>query len=243
MENSLCNLVKLDINIPIVADIDTFLRAAPRLKYLQLKYSDIKVKKELYNSERFELQSFVLYISTITSDVIRFLSFHCRKLDTLSLVDTSVYGSFTRPGCQLIDMTYSRLQSLSLENTSFFIKDNKKCPENRNTTLITRPVDDIPPRQNYKFDVLPNFIGATPTEANHRSFRAHKFCGMICISKTRVSHSEKFFSDFEEFKKKAIERAAGSTKVNSYMKLNNSCAFGYTKIDLGYVVDCEIHLD
>ncbi|KAI9032571.1 hypothetical protein CLU79DRAFT_714880 [Phycomyces nitens] len=48
MENGLYNLVKLDINIPTVADIDTLLRAAPRLKYLQLKYSDIKATQQLH---------------------------------------------------------------------------------------------------------------------------------------------------------------------------------------------------
>ncbi|KAI9032574.1 hypothetical protein CLU79DRAFT_830418 [Phycomyces nitens] len=126
MENNLCKLVKVEINIPTVVDIDAFLRAAPRLKYLQLKYSDIKVKKQLYNSERFELQSFDLSYSTITSDVLRFLSFHCRNLNTLSLCEVSVYGSFTTPGCQSIDMTYSRLQSLSIDKTIFIIKDNKK---------------------------------------------------------------------------------------------------------------------
>ncbi|KAI9032561.1 hypothetical protein CLU79DRAFT_714874 [Phycomyces nitens] len=36
MKNSLCNLVEVNINIPTSADIDTFLRAAPRLKYLEL---------------------------------------------------------------------------------------------------------------------------------------------------------------------------------------------------------------
>ncbi|KAI9032544.1 hypothetical protein CLU79DRAFT_841859 [Phycomyces nitens] len=87
MENNLCNLVKLGISISVFADIDTLFRAAPRLRYLELAYADIKVKDELYNSERFKLRSFGLTNSTITSDVLQFLSFHCRNLDTLSLID------------------------------------------------------------------------------------------------------------------------------------------------------------
>ncbi|KAI9032572.1 hypothetical protein CLU79DRAFT_841876 [Phycomyces nitens] len=213
IENSLCNLVKVNINIPTIADIDTFLRAAPRLKSLKLLQADIKVKDDLYNSERFELQSFDLSHSTITSDVLRFLSFHCRNFDTLNMNYTSVYGSFTTPGCQLIDMTYGRFETVSLENTSFFIKDNKKCPENRNVTLITRQVDGIPPKQEYDPNSLPVDIGETSDKDHYEwiyQYPAHDF--MDEISEEQASFITKFVSNYEENKKLTLDKAL-DTKI------------------------------
>ncbi|KAI9032586.1 hypothetical protein CLU79DRAFT_830430 [Phycomyces nitens] len=243
MENSLCNLVNVNMIVPIVADIDTFLRAAPRLKSLRLAYGDIKVKDELYKSERFELQSFDLFGTIITSDVLRFLSFHCRNLNRMVLAHTSVYGNFTTPGCQFIDMTYSRLQSLSLENTSFFIKDNKKCPENRNITLITRPVDDIHPKQEYDPNSLPVDIGEISDEDCCKWIEVSPE-GYVTkeISEEQASFITKFVSNYEENKKLTLEKALDTGSREPSEAWKDCCVFGYTKLKLGYVAnyDCII---
>ncbi|KAI9032563.1 hypothetical protein CLU79DRAFT_152713 [Phycomyces nitens] len=235
MENSLCNLVKVKMSARTVADIDTFLRAAPRLKYLQLECSTIKIRKQLYNSERFELQSFDLRRSKITSNVLRFLSFHCRKLDTLSLVQTSVYGSFTGPGCQWIDMTYSRLQSLSINTIRFIIEDNKKCSDNLNTTLITRPVDDIPQNQDYDSNILPVNAGNSPFKTDNDWFYENDPDSTIKISGLQASYTKESFSNYEENKRIAMEdaRQFKKRKLSEISKYN--FVFGCTKISLGYV--------
>ncbi|KAI9032555.1 hypothetical protein CLU79DRAFT_152442 [Phycomyces nitens] len=244
IENSLCNLIEVNINIPTIADIDTLLRAAPRLKSLELVQSDIKVKDDLYNSERFELQSFDLSHSTITSDVLRFLSFHCRNFDTLNMNYTSVYGSFTTPGCQLIDMTYGRFETVSLENTSFFIKDNKKCPENRNITLITRPVDDIPPKQEYDPNSLPVDIGEISDEdccewieVSPEDYVTKE------ISEEQASFITKFVSNYEENKKLTLAKALGTKSREPSEAWKDCCVFGYTKLKLGYVANYSCILE
>ncbi|KAI9032562.1 hypothetical protein CLU79DRAFT_152665 [Phycomyces nitens] len=243
IENSLCNLVKVNMSVRTVADIDTFLRAAPRLKYLQLECSNIKIRKQLYNSERFELQSFDLRRSKITSNVLRFLSFHCRKLDTLNLNYTWVYGSFTTPGCQSIDMTYSRLQSLSINKIRFIIEDNKKCPDNLNITLITRPVDAITPKQEYDPDIFPVNVGDTPFKTHNEWFYENDPGRMIRISGLQASYTEDFFSNYEENKRIATEeneRIAMKenrriTRQKAFEISKQNFVFGYTKISLGYV--------
>ncbi|KAI9032576.1 hypothetical protein CLU79DRAFT_883141 [Phycomyces nitens] len=238
MENNLYNLVEVYIDIPTVTNIDTFLCAAPRLKYLKLLQADIKVKDEIYNSERFELQSFDLRRSTITSDVLRFLSFHCRNLDTLRLCLTSVYGSFTTPGFQFIDMTYSRLETLYIRNTCFIIKDNKECPENRNITLITRSIDDIPPKQEYDPNRLPVGIGETSDkdlcdwmEVSPKNYVMEE------ISEEQASFITKFVSNYEENKKITLEKPLDTESREPSETWKDCCVFGYTKLKLGYVAN------
>ncbi|KAI9032575.1 hypothetical protein CLU79DRAFT_883140 [Phycomyces nitens] len=236
MENSLCNLVKVNMSVRTVADIDTFLRAAPRLKSFRLAYGDIKVKDELYNSERFELQSFDLRRSKITSDVLRFLSFHCKNLNRLDLCYLSIYGNFTTPGCQFIDMTYSRLQSLYIRNTSFIINDNKECPENRNITLITRSVDDIPPKQEYDPNRLPVGIGEASDKDHYDwiyQYPKNDFTDRI--SEEQASFITKFVSNYEENKKIILEKALDTKSREPSEAWKDCCVFGYTKLKLGYV--------
>ncbi|KAI9032630.1 hypothetical protein CLU79DRAFT_155055 [Phycomyces nitens] len=236
MENSLCNLVKLDLSIFTVADIDTFLRAAPRLKYLKLLSADIKVKDEFYNSERFELQSFGLRHSTITSDVLRFLSFHCRKLDTLSLVKTSVYGSFTTLKCQSIDMTYSRLETLSIENTRFIIKgSSKECPNNLNITLITRPVDDIPPKQEYDPNILPVNVGDTPFKTRNDWFYEDGPDNMFKCLGSQASYVNEFLSKYAEIMRFPMQGNFYRRRISLTGTWSQNFVYEYTKISLGYV--------
>ncbi|KAI9028076.1 hypothetical protein CLU79DRAFT_832492 [Phycomyces nitens] len=238
MENTLYNLVKLYTNIPISADIDSLLCAAPRLKTIVLFDADIKVRDELYTPKRFDLQSFTLYSGNITSDVLRFLSFHCRSLDVLELKKLSIYGNFTTPGCQFIDMTYTRLKKLDISYTEFIIQDNTECPDNINIMLITRPVEDIPPKQEYDPNVLPTVIG-TPTKAHYDWFYASEPKMMHPISKERGSRIIKFFSNYEENKRITLEKAPIKMRKHCN-RWKRRCAFGYTNIGLGYVADYEV---
>ncbi|KAI9028158.1 hypothetical protein CLU79DRAFT_885047 [Phycomyces nitens] len=236
VETTLCKLVKLDINIPMSVELDTLFCAAPHLKILVLYGADIKIKDELYTSKRFGLQSLRLFSGKSTSDVLRFLSFHCRGLNELDLTGLSVYGNFTTPGCQFIDMTYSRLKILCIYYTSFIIQDNKECPENINITLITRPVEDMPPKQEYDPNVLPNVIGV-PIKAHYHWFHASKPQPTNTISRARGSRITKFISNYEENTRLALERdpLIKIRKPSNHWK--DRCVFGYTKIKLGYVAD------
>ncbi|KAI9032585.1 hypothetical protein CLU79DRAFT_883149 [Phycomyces nitens] len=238
MENSLCNLVKVNIDIPTVADIDTFLRAAPRLKYLELAYADIKVKDEFYNSERFELQSFDLSNSTITSNVLRFLSFHCRSLDTLTLSEISVYGNITTPCFQLIDMTYSRFETLSIYETSFIIKDNQGLIEISSQYFITRPIYDTPPKQEYDPNILPVDVEETSDKYHcHWIKPSPENYAMERALKENASTIMKFVSKYEENKKLTVEKALDTKRREPSEALNNFSAFRYTNLQLGFVAD------
>ncbi|KAI9025301.1 hypothetical protein CLU79DRAFT_833950 [Phycomyces nitens] len=234
MENTLCNLVDLVIKSSVSVELDTFLSSAPRLKSLELKHADIQIKDELYTSKRFRLQSFKANDAKITSDVLRFLSFHCRYLKELFLYGSSVYGNFTTPGCQFIDMTYSRLEILNIYFTEFIIKDNKECPDNINIALITRPVEDIPPKQEYDPNVRPNVVGV-PIKAHYDWFYASEPKAMYPISKAQGSRIMKFISNYEENKRVTLERAHMKKEASDHWK--EKCVFGYTNIELGYVVE------
>ncbi|KAI9025137.1 hypothetical protein CLU79DRAFT_886146 [Phycomyces nitens] len=85
MENTLCNLIRIQISSPTSVDLDSFLSLSPRLESLELEHADIKVRDELYTSNRFGLQSFKVNDAKITSNVLRFLSFHCRDQYTATL--------------------------------------------------------------------------------------------------------------------------------------------------------------
>ncbi|KAI9028106.1 hypothetical protein CLU79DRAFT_551936 [Phycomyces nitens] len=241
METTLCNLVKLDIDMPISIDLDAFLCTAPRLKSLVLYDADIKVRDKLYTSKRFGLESLALFGGKITSDVLRFLSFHCRGLNELDLTRLSVYGNFTTPGCQFIDMTYSRIETLFIYSTEFIIKDNNECPDNVNIALITRPVEDIAPKQDYDPNVQPNVIGA-PTKAYYHWFYASEPQDMNAISKAQSSRIMKFISNYEENKRITLERAHIKIRKPS-KRWKRRCVFGYTKIKLGYVADYRSSID
>ncbi|KAI9028104.1 hypothetical protein CLU79DRAFT_551845 [Phycomyces nitens] len=241
MENALCNLVDLVIKNPISVELDTFLFLAPRLGSLELEHADIQIKDELYTSKRFGLQTFKVKDAKITSDVLRFLSFHCRDLKELNLIESSVYGNFTTPGCQFIDMTYSRIKKLFIYSTEFIIKDNNECPDNVNIALITRPVEDIPPKQEYDPNVQPNIIGA-PTKAHYHWFYASEPQNMNAISKAQSSRIMKFISNYEENKRITLERAHIKIRKPS-KRWKRRCVFGYTKIKLGYVADYRSSID
>ncbi|KAI9032573.1 hypothetical protein CLU79DRAFT_152959 [Phycomyces nitens] len=244
MKNSLFNLVELDIATPTSAEIDTLLRIAPRLKSLSLGHAQIKVKDELYNSERFGLQSIKIKASTTTSDVLRFLSFHCRDLKEVDLTESSVYGNFTTPGCQLIDMTYSRLEKFYINTTEFIIKDNKQCPDNLDITLITRPVDDLPPKQDYDPNILPADIGRI-SDKNHDDWFYLPLESNLTdrISKEQASFITKFVSNYEENKKITLEKALDTKREEPSEAWEDCCVFGYTKLKLGYVPKyyCDIY--
>ncbi|KAI9014590.1 hypothetical protein CLU79DRAFT_890096 [Phycomyces nitens] len=240
IKNSLNNLVELNIRPSASVEIDTLLCAAPRLRTIELANSDITTKDKLYNSNRFELQSFTSWRTYITSDVLRFLSFHCRSLNELDLRDTSVCGNFTTPGCQFIDMTYTRLKKLYLENTVFVIQDSKRSRKNLSITLITRPIEDITPKQDYDPNVLPVVVGGPPVKACYEWFHADGSNTMWDISPAKGSRVQKFVSNYEENKKITFKRALDAKKRKPYKSWNNNCVFGYTKIKLGYVADFEI---
>ncbi|KAI9028159.1 hypothetical protein CLU79DRAFT_553993 [Phycomyces nitens] len=233
MENTLCNLVKLEINSPVFVELDTFLSSAPRLKSLELFYTTVQVKDELYTSKRFGLQAFRVNDAKITSKVLRFLSFHCRDLRELDLNRSSVYGNFTTPGCQFIDMTYSRIERFYIDSTAFIIQDNKNCPDNVNITLITRPVNYIPPKQEYDPNVLPNVIG-TPTRLYYDWFYAPEPQKVHPISETQASRIMKFFSNYERNKRITLNRVYIKTSQPT-INWENRCVCGYTKIKLGYI--------
>ncbi|KAI9028105.1 hypothetical protein CLU79DRAFT_832518 [Phycomyces nitens] len=237
MENTLCNLVELTIKSPVSVELDTFLFLAPRLESLELEHSDIQIKDELYTSKRFGLQSFKVKDAKITSDVLRFLSFHCRDLKELDLIQSSVYGNITTPGCQFIDMTYSRIWRLYINSTEFIIQDNQVCPDNINIALITRPVKDIPPKQDYDPNVFPTVIG-TPTKAHYDWFYLSKPKTMCRISKARRSRIMKFFSNYEENKRITLEKT--NIKIGErWNRWKRKYTFGYTNIEFGYVADYQ----
>ncbi|KAI9028177.1 hypothetical protein CLU79DRAFT_885063 [Phycomyces nitens] len=238
METTLWNLSELRIGGSTSVELDTFLSWAPRLKALSLYNSDIKIRDELYTSKRFGLQSLELCRAEITSDVLRFLSFHCRDLSTLFLYRLFVYGNSTTPGCQFIDMTYSRLERFYIDRTEFIIQENE-CPDNINIALITRPVEDIPPKQDYDPNVLPTVIG-TPTKAHYDWFCTPGPQEMHPISKAQGSRIMKFFSNYEENKRITLEEAHIKTR-NPRRCWKDRCIFGYTKIKLGYVNMYSIH--
>ncbi|KAI9023627.1 hypothetical protein CLU79DRAFT_834859 [Phycomyces nitens] len=214
----LCNLVKLAIETPTLFEIDTLLCAAPRLKSLELQHTDIKVKDKLYNSQRFELQSFRVNDAKITSDVLRFLSFHCKSLSVLELKFSSVYGNFTTPGCQFIDMTYTRFEKFYLERISFIIRDNNKCPDNRNITIITRPIEDYAPKQDYDPNVLPVVVGSLPVKAYYEGFYDNGPHCMRALSTEQRSRIQKFVSNYVENKRITFKRVHDAKRKKPFAK-------------------------
>ncbi|KAI9028103.1 hypothetical protein CLU79DRAFT_843542 [Phycomyces nitens] len=111
-------------------------------------------------------------------------------------------------------------------------KHSKKCPDNVNITLITRPVEDIAPKQEYGPNVLPTVIG-TPTKAHYDWFCTPEPKMMCHISTAEGSVIMKFISNYEENKRITLERA--NIKIGERWK--RRCTFGYTDIELGYVAN------
>ncbi|KAI9028098.1 hypothetical protein CLU79DRAFT_551573 [Phycomyces nitens] len=237
MENTLCNLVKLEINSPVSVELDTFLCIAPRLKSLQLEHADIQIKDELYTSKRFRLQSFKVKDAKITSDVLRFLSFHCRDLKELDLIESSVCANSKTPGFQFIDMAYTRLEMLNIYSTEFIVNENNEYPNTTNIALITRPVEDIPPKQEYDPNALPTVIGE-PTKTHYDWFYASEHKIMLPISAARAYRIICFFSTYEENKIIMLQEAR--KKKEAYDHWSEKFVFGYTKIRLGYVVNYKV---
>ncbi|KAI9009406.1 hypothetical protein CLU79DRAFT_839931 [Phycomyces nitens] len=200
IKDNLYNLVDLRIVSSTFVEMDTLLCAAPRLKSLQLSNSDITIKDELYTSNRFGLQKLMIFFAKITSDVLRFLSFHCRDLDDMYLQQVSVHGNFTTPGCQFIDMAYTQLSTLNMAYVRFVIKDNNECPENLDITLITRPIGDVPPKQDYDPDVLPAAVDDLSVDVKCDWFYYNSEKEMRQISPEQGSRVETFVLNYEENK-------------------------------------------
>ncbi|KAI9023612.1 hypothetical protein CLU79DRAFT_887078 [Phycomyces nitens] len=242
IKDSFYNLVELKITHTTSVEIDTLLCAAPRLRTVHLESSDIKLKGGLYTSNRFGLQMLRLWQAELTSDVLRFLSFHCRSLDELDLQVASVYGSFTTPGCQFINMTYTCLERLYIVDTQFVIQDNKKCPENLNIALITRPLENIPPKQDYDPNILPIVDEGSSVEIYYEWFYTNSEKEMMLISAERGSHVQNFVKNYEENKRITLQRGdLDANKQKPHVGWNNNCVFGYTEIKLGYVFNYHFH--
>ncbi|KAI9032579.1 hypothetical protein CLU79DRAFT_727019 [Phycomyces nitens] len=134
-------------------------------------------------------------------------------------------------------MTYSRLQTVSMSKTRFIIKDYKECPDNLNITLITRPVDDIPPKQEYDPSNSSVDVGYTHFKTHDEWFHTYNPHRMITISKLHASYITNFVSNYEENKRVAMEEARQLKRRKLSRIWKQNFVFGYTKIDLGYITN------
>ncbi|KAL0088004.1 hypothetical protein F4703DRAFT_1843627 [Phycomyces blakesleeanus] len=239
-----CNLVHLKLDTALVSfKLDLFLGKTPSLKSLDLGKSHVEIDSITFsNPKRHALQSLKIFRSQIVSDVLRYLSFHCRELNVLDLVNTKVFGSISSTtGCNFIDMTYTRFKSLLIQNTEFIIKENEVCNENIDITVITHPVNDMPPKDDNEPSNSPVSIGLPHIKARYHWFYRERSCTMKAFSKSQGSSVGKFFAEFERKKENALKTNFYLDQVNK-KKANwkRNCVYGYTKIKCGYVADCHI---
>ncbi|KAL0091421.1 hypothetical protein J3Q64DRAFT_1723564 [Phycomyces blakesleeanus] len=239
-----CNLVHLKLDTALVSfKLDLLLDKTPCLKSLGLKKAHVEIDSITFsNPKRHALQSLKIFRSQIVSDVLRYLSFHCRELNVLDLVNTKVFGSISSTtGCNFIDMTYTRFKSLLIRNTEFIIKENEVCNENIDITVITHPVNDMPPKDDNEPSNSPVSIGLPHIKARYHWFYRERSCTMKAFSKSQGSRVGKFFAEFERKKENALKTNFYLDQVNK-KKVNwkRNCVYGYTKIKCGYVADCHI---
>ncbi|KAL0091156.1 hypothetical protein F4703DRAFT_1837607 [Phycomyces blakesleeanus] len=239
-----CNLVHLKIRYPLEPfKLDDLLDKKIFLQSLTLFKVVIDINPDaLTSTKRHALRLFEVHYSNLTSDILRYLSTHCGNLNSLHLIKTIVNGSInSTPGCQFIDLTYTRFKSLRLLGTCFILKDNPKSEHNLNIMLVTRPVEDTPPKNLDQIEALPIVIGGLTVKAHYHWLYADGYGFLKTLPKNQHSKAEKFFMQFEKNKEKALKTIFYEDKTRK-PKINwkKNYVYGYTKIKCGYIANCDI---
>ncbi|KAL0081045.1 hypothetical protein J3Q64DRAFT_1701562 [Phycomyces blakesleeanus] len=251
------NLVHLKLSCPFQPfNLDDLLDKRNFLKTLDLRFAKIEINpKALKRTKRRSLQSFTATRSEITSDVLRYLSFQCRDLNTLYLHRTKVFGKFnSTQGCHFIDMSYTRFNLLRFVSVPFIIKDNPINGHNINITLITRPVDDIPPKNDDSVETLPISFESSSFKV-HYDWLYSLNSSMRPLPKAASKNAEEFFMNFEDNKELFLNTYVPNPrteKINlNKWKYDPKChnktdwklkfIYGYTRIKCGYVANFALN--